>query len=326
MASDSPTVTLNVMEAYTRDVGRNIARVDYETMTTIGAITGNVIEVRGKHRSTVSLCLPLYPSDERKGMVRLDGLTRNNAGVAIDYPVVIRKIQVLPAESVVIMPLEPVLPIDERYFTTALQGIPITINDNVMVPYFGGRLTFKVMAAAPGQIQDPAPSTSSLTSGAFMITAETRFMIKGREQGKIKFHITEYVRQGLGVDKPAPAAATRQADAPRIRTSLFLGLKLELFLGAIIEQVDFQKEIDDGGGASRTKDIARLAQKYAEIAKKEVDEANRSATESSELGELIANAEKSYPSAPVDDNEGKLRQLLRELKYKIVGKWADTEA
>ena len=38
-------------------------------------------------------CLPLYPSDEGKGIIRVDGLVRNNAGVAIGDTVVVRKIK-----------------------------------------------------------------------------------------------------------------------------------------------------------------------------------------------------------------------------------------
>jgi Cell division protein 48 (CDC48), N-terminal domain. len=54
------SVTLRVMEAYTRDVGRGVARVDYEVMDTLGASTGDVLEIKGRKR-TVAKCLPLTP-------------------------------------------------------------------------------------------------------------------------------------------------------------------------------------------------------------------------------------------------------------------------
>jgi transitional endoplasmic reticulum ATPase len=57
------TLSLKVLEAYTRDVGRGVARIDYDSMDSLGASTGDVIEIRGKRR-TVAKCLPLYPSDE----------------------------------------------------------------------------------------------------------------------------------------------------------------------------------------------------------------------------------------------------------------------
>ena len=96
------TCTLKVLEAYTRDVGRGVARIDYDSMDSLSASTGDVYrEIRGKRR-TVAKCLPLYPSDEGKGIIRVDGLVRNNAGVgAIGDTVVVRKIKAVPAEKVI---------------------------------------------------------------------------------------------------------------------------------------------------------------------------------------------------------------------------------
>src|ERR671930_558834 len=88
----SNILSLKVLEAYTRDVGRGVARIDYDSMDSLSASTGDVIEIRGKRR-TVAKCLPLYPSDEGKGIIRVDGLVRNNAGVAIGDTVVVRKIK-----------------------------------------------------------------------------------------------------------------------------------------------------------------------------------------------------------------------------------------
>ena len=84
------TTTLKVLEAYTRDVGRGVARIDYDSMDSLSASTGDVVEIKGK-RKTVAKCLPLYPSDEGKGIIRVDGLVRNNAGIAIGDTVVVRK-------------------------------------------------------------------------------------------------------------------------------------------------------------------------------------------------------------------------------------------
>ena len=77
-------LSLKVLEAYTRDVGRGVARIDYDSMDTLNASTGDVIEIKGKRR-TVAKCLPLYPSDEGKGIIRIDGLGRNNSGIAVSY-------------------------------------------------------------------------------------------------------------------------------------------------------------------------------------------------------------------------------------------------
>ena len=57
MSIANDTLSLKILEAYTRDVGRGVARIDYESMDTLSASTGDVIEIRGKRR-TVAKCLP----------------------------------------------------------------------------------------------------------------------------------------------------------------------------------------------------------------------------------------------------------------------------
>jgi len=167
MNNGNDTLSPKILEAYTRDVGRGVARIDYDSMDSLSASTGDVIEIRGKRR-TVAKCLPLYPSDEGKGIVRVDGLVRNNAGVAIGDTVVVRKIKAVPAEKVIVAPLEAIPPIDERYLADALESVPLIKGDNVMVPYFGGRLTFQVVGVTP-----PA-------SDAVLVTQKTMFHIAER--------------------------------------------------------------------------------------------------------------------------------------------------
>src|SRR5919106_1420380 len=167
MSQNNNIVTLKVLEAYTRDVGRGTARIDYDTMGSLGVSTGDIIEIKGKRRTVVK-CLPLYPSDEGKGIVRLDGLVRNNAGIGIGDAINARKVKAVPAEKVVISPLEAIPPIDERYLADALESVPLIKGDNVMVPYFGGRMTFQIIGITPPPAVDTAAIVTNKT--AFTIT------------------------------------------------------------------------------------------------------------------------------------------------------------
>src|SRR6266849_828002 len=173
---------LKILESYTRDVGRGVARIDYDSMDSLSASTGDVIEIRGKRR-TVAKCLPLYPSDEGKGIVRVDGLVRNNAGVAIGDTVVVRKIKALPAEKVIVAPLEAIPPIDERYLADALESVPLIKGDNVMVPYFGGRLTFQVIGVTPA-------------ADAVLVTQKTVFHIA--EKGETLRGVPQVTYEDIG--------------------------------------------------------------------------------------------------------------------------------
>jgi len=176
------TLSLKVLEAYTRDVGRGVARIDYDSMDSLSTSTGDVIEIKGKRR-TVAKCLPLYPSDEGKGIIRVDGLVRNNAGIAIGDTVAVRKIKAVAAEKVVVAPLEAIPPIDERYLADALESVPLIKGDNVMVPYFGGRLTFQVIGVTPA-------------ADAVLVTQKTVFHIA--EKGETLRGVPQVTYEDIG--------------------------------------------------------------------------------------------------------------------------------
>ncbi|NIP61316.1 MAG: CDC48 family AAA ATPase [Nitrosopumilaceae archaeon] len=175
-------LSLKVLEAYTRDVGRGVARIDYDSMDTLNASTGDVIEIKGKRR-TVAKCLPLYPSDEGKGIIRVDGLGRNNSGIAIGDTIQVRKIKAGAAEKVVVAPLEAIPPIDERYLADALESVPLIKGDNVMVPYFGGRLTFQVIGVTPA-------------ADAVLVTQKTVFHIA--EKGETLRGVPQVTYEDIG--------------------------------------------------------------------------------------------------------------------------------
>lgn len=138
-----------VKEAYTRDVGRGVIRVDYDTMDELKTSTGDHVRVNGK---SILKILPLHPSDEKKGMARLDGIGRINTGTNIGDHISMEKVKTLPPlTKITFTPQEAIPPIDDRYLVDALDGLPITIGDNVIMPYFGGRLTFKVTAASSNE-------------------------------------------------------------------------------------------------------------------------------------------------------------------------------
>ncbi len=150
MAKDE--ITLRVAEAYYRDVGRGIARVDPEVMAKLGLQSGDVIEIIGKS-SVPAIVWPGYPEDRGKGIIRIDGSLRNNAGVGIDDKVRIRKVEAKPAEKVTLAPTEPVrLMGGEAYLLRLLEGRPITRGQKIRVELFGHTLTFVVTATKPAGV------------------------------------------------------------------------------------------------------------------------------------------------------------------------------
>ena len=211
--------SLKVLEAYTRDVGRGVARIDYDSMDSLTASTGDVIEIRGKRR-TVAKCLPLYPSDEGKGIIRVDGLVRNNAGVAIGDTVVVRKIKAIPAEKVIVAPLEAIPPIDERYLADALESVPLIKGDNVMVPYFGGRLTFQVIGVTPAG------------SDAVLVTQKTVFHIA--EKGETLRGVPQVTYEDIGGLKDEIQKVREMIELPLRHPEIFEKLGIEAPKGVLL--------------------------------------------------------------------------------------------
>jgi transitional endoplasmic reticulum ATPase len=214
------TTTLKVLEAYTRDVGRGVARIDYDSMDSLSASTGDVVEIKGK-RKTVAKCLPLYPSDEGKGIIRVDGLVRNNAGIAIGDAVVVRKIKAVPAEKVVVAPLEAIPPIDERYLADALESVPLIKGDNVMVPYFGGRLTFQVIGVTPGPGAD-----------AVLVTQKTVFHIA--ERGETLRGVPQVTYEDIGGLKEEIQKVREMIELPLRHPEIFEKLGIEAPKGVLL--------------------------------------------------------------------------------------------
>ena len=211
-------LTLKVLEAYTRDVGRGVARIDYDSMDTLNASTGDVIELKGKRR-TVAKCLPLYPSDEGKGIIRIDGLGRNNSGIAIGDAINVKKIKAVPAEKVIVAPLEAIPPIDERYLADALESVPLIKGDNVMVPYFGGRLTFQVIGVTPA-------------ADAVLVTQKTSFHIA--EKGETLRGVPQVTYEDIGGIRDEIKKVREMIELPLRHPEIFEKLGIEAPKGVML--------------------------------------------------------------------------------------------
>ncbi|MCL4344729.1 MAG: hypothetical protein JRN26_02545 [Nitrososphaerota archaeon] len=140
--------TLRVKEAYGIDVNEGIARIDYYTMDELDVVSGNVVEINGKGK-TVARVMPLYPADEGKEMIRMDGLMRENAGVDVGGCVKVRKIKTRPAKKLVVLILKDFKEIKDMDMAEEFDGVPILKGNRMIVPYFGGMLVFTVLQTFP---------------------------------------------------------------------------------------------------------------------------------------------------------------------------------
>ena len=211
-------ISLKIFEAYSRDVGKGCARIDYDTMKLLSATSGDVVELKGKRR-TVAKCLPLYPADEGKGNIRIDGLIRNNAGLAIGDMVDARKIKAIFAERVIMAPLEAMPAIDERYVASSLESTPLVKGDNVMIAYFGGRLTFQVIGISP-------------TAEAVLVTPKTVITIAEKDASLRGMSLASY--EDIGGLKGEMQKVREMVELPLRHPEIFDKLGIEAPKGVLL--------------------------------------------------------------------------------------------
>ncbi len=178
-------LTLKVAEAGSKDVGRGIIRFDPADFKIIGVEVGDVVAIKGK-RETVAKVLPAYIEDRGKNLIRLDGVTRDNAKTGIDEKIVVGKVTFHPAQSIVVSPLTAMRSHDARYIGSLLEGLPLVEGDTVRASLFGARTQdFKVVSTKP--------------SGVVMIHPKTVMKIKEKgEPGQSKSRVAYEDIGGLG--------------------------------------------------------------------------------------------------------------------------------
>jgi transitional endoplasmic reticulum ATPase len=149
----SPTTRiLKVAEANSRDVGRRIGRVDPKAAREMGLSAGDAIEIAaGKNKKTTILHWPAYQEDYGRGLIRIDGYTRNKLDVGINDTVDIRRVETKEAQQITLAPTEPLRILGaEEYLASFLEGQLVTKGDVVPLNVMGQRIDLVVISTAPG--------------------------------------------------------------------------------------------------------------------------------------------------------------------------------
>ncbi|MBS7617781.1 CDC48 family AAA ATPase [Candidatus Bathyarchaeota archaeon] len=146
-------IKLRVAEvSHQRDVGRWKVRIDAKTMEFLEVTPGDVVEIKGK-RTTAAVVWPAYPEDTGKNIIRMDGITRKNAGVSINEYVSVRKAVVKEAQSVTLAPVNVTIPgVDQSFYEFIKNRIleaPVVAGDTIQISIFGSAVHFRVTKTIP---------------------------------------------------------------------------------------------------------------------------------------------------------------------------------
>ncbi|MGQ9719825.1 MAG: CDC48 family AAA ATPase [Candidatus Jordarchaeum sp.] len=140
-------VELKVAEIDRRSAGRGIVRVDPDAMSKLGVSSGDIIEING-HKNTGAIVMYGPPEDRRTGLIRMDGLVRQNVGSSLGEYVKVRKADTKPANKVVLAPAEEGsrLRANEEALKGTLINRPVTKGDLI-----------SIMGTIPRQREDAFP-------------------------------------------------------------------------------------------------------------------------------------------------------------------------
>ena len=150
---------LKVSEAFQQDVGYGRARIDHQTRMELDLSIGDVIEIAGT-KTTASVVWRAHPTDEGKRIIRIDNLTRKNAGSGLGDRVKIGKADVKVAKSITLAPLLPEgqkIRLGggiENFIKKGLLKRPVSKDDAVIIPNYAflGTLPFVIINASPAGI------------------------------------------------------------------------------------------------------------------------------------------------------------------------------
>jgi transitional endoplasmic reticulum ATPase len=221
MKNEKKEWILKVEEAKARDVGRGIARIDPEVAKEIGLVPGDVILIEGK-KKTASIYWPGYAEDTGKKIIRIDGITRRNAGVGIDDKVKVRKIQAKTAEKVVFAPTEELRIIGiEDYLAHILEGHVVTKGDSITINIMGRKIDFVVTSISP-------------PSEAVIIGATTEVKISEKVAKAEELKIPRVTYEDIGGLEEAIKQVREMIELPLKHPELFERLGIEAPKGVLL--------------------------------------------------------------------------------------------
>lgn len=154
-------ITLRVARAHHQsEVGLGRARIDSFTRKELNADVGEIIEIAGTKKTAAKVFRAAH-EDEGKGIIRIDGMIRGNAGVSIGENVTVRKAEAQIAQKIVVAPK---IPAGKRVrFGQGVEGLfkkgllnrALVKGDEIIIPniaLMGGFLPFVVASTTPNGI------------------------------------------------------------------------------------------------------------------------------------------------------------------------------
>jgi transitional endoplasmic reticulum ATPase len=217
--------SLKIAETNSKFVGKGMALVDPKVMELMNLKPGNVIEViNKKNKSTYVLLWSSPASDYGKGLIRIDGYTRNNIGEGIDDRVTIRKIDnIEKAEQLIISPTEELNIVGlEEHLPELLDGRVVTRGDVIPLNIMGRKIGFVINSINP---------TNKVT---IIDSHLTEFIISAIPRGTTKGSMPRITYEDIGGLKNEVQKVREMIELPLRHPEIFERIGIEAPKGVLL--------------------------------------------------------------------------------------------
>ncbi len=322
-------IRLRVAGLFQDDIGKGIARLDSNAMRKIGVAPGMPIIIEGE-RKTVVIAEKAYPSDVGLDIIRIDGLTRHNAGAGMGDYVLVYKADAKPAKKVVIAPAEEnvKVQIPSQVIKSALINRALMKGDIIMLnPRRRRRYTERIEDFIFSVIEDfefAAPIFGStrfkvvntIPKGPVIVTEDTFIELLPEAVPELKERIPEVTYDDIGGLKPQIQLIREIVELPLKHPELFERLGIEPPKGVLLYGPPGCGKTLLAKAVANESDAYFISINGPEIMSKWVGEAEK------RLRDVFEQAEKNAPAIifidEIDAIAPKRSEVIGEVEKRVV--------
>lgn len=228
-------VLLKVAKAYPNDSGRGIARLDPTTLILLKLSPGDIVELEGK-KKTAAKVWRADKQDWGQELIRIDGYTRQNAGVGIGDRVKVRKAEAVEAARIVLAPPEGTsvqfggaaedMIKHQILKRPIVQGDIVPVFSSMANPFMGRMLTGQPI---------PLVAVNTYPSGVIIVTEQTEVEIREKPvRGYESIKATGITYEDVGGLKNEVQRVREMIELPMKHPEIFQKLGIEPPKGVLL--------------------------------------------------------------------------------------------
>ena len=147
------TINLIIEDIGVKDAGKGFARITSRKMTELGLQPLDVIEICGQRKSAIRVMPMSAEDDEKHSCIKIDGITRQNIKSTIKDKIVLKKVELLSTNKIVLSPANSkslLFMSDTKILLSKMNGLVVSVGDKLFVKLPGNKSEeFNVLSTNP---------------------------------------------------------------------------------------------------------------------------------------------------------------------------------